>query len=223
MSEIKTAVLEEEQEFCVCTGGKSDVKDVNKSETSFVYQSPIELDTRPSVLQVHTTQPLFERALRIKGLAYQPSDKTWKVSERIPFWHNDSVYVLQQIHLHQKSEHVLNHDRHDVEMHMVFADTAHDFIVIAFLARAAAKKTSKMFRRLIRDRSFPIHNPKRYWSYPGSFTTPPFGHSVTWIVCSHVFSINRDDLENVRSSHRTKPSRELHARHGRDIVLVKVA
>ncbi|ELR55847.1 Carbonic anhydrase 7, partial [Bos mutus] len=45
----------------------------------------------------------------------------------------------------------------------------------------------------------PQHEPRHYWTYPGSLTTPPLSESVTWIVLREPIRISERQMEKFRS------------------------
>jgi carbonic anhydrase len=59
----------------------------------------------------------------------------------------------------------------------------------------------------------------KYFSYSGSLTTPPFGVNVSWVVGARTLDITPEDLQTLKP--KSKGTRLLHPRNGRDIVLAR--
>eukprot|EP00286_Rhodomonas_abbreviata_P019136 CAMPEP_0181311164 /NCGR_PEP_ID=MMETSP1101-20121128/12983_1 /TAXON_ID=46948 /ORGANISM="Rhodomonas abbreviata, Strain Caron Lab Isolate" /LENGTH=334 /DNA_ID=CAMNT_0023417861 /DNA_START=138 /DNA_END=1142 /DNA_ORIENTATION=- len=141
------------------------------------------------------------------------------------FTHNNIWYKLLQFHLHTPSEHTVDGAHAAAEIHLVHQSVTGEYLVISVLADLA-DESPPFFQELLNDIPRTMdENPKRitldysamvdgivqgdtapFWTYPGSFTTPPCTESVTWILLEkrigmsteHINSLKEAEGENFR-------------------------
>jgi carbonic anhydrase len=135
-------------------------------------------------------------------------------------------FTPKQFHLHAPSEHSVNGKLYDAEVHLVHVykasidapETYGAVIGIFFDMEEGGKEENAFLKSLWdssdsfkeRDPSEPALvndvkfseflasvNMKEYWSYDGSFTTPPCTEGIKWSVIKQVQSISEKQLESI--------------------------
>lgn len=131
-------------------------------------------------------------------------------------------YELLQFHVHVPSEHTINGERAPSEVHMVHQARDGTLAVVGFFGVTAAgpesASTPNPLFGLILD-AFPAEEnrpveypaainpievlpkdqPRGYYTYSGSLTTPPCSEGVTWIVLKGVLNVSSDAIERTKT------------------------
>lgn len=139
-------------------------------------------------------------------------------------------FDLRQFHFHTPSEHTIAGRHAPAEIHLVHRGSSGKIVVIAILVEVGASD-SEMLKAI---RSMPHEHggesvvrrdfdpieliPDRhdYFTYEGSFTTPPCTEGVTWIVMNDPFRADPAALKEVRGI-LDKNNRPVQPLHGRKI------
>jgi carbonic anhydrase len=128
---------------------------------------------------------------------------------------NGVAYDLTQFHFHTLSEHTVAGHHGAMELHAVFADPGSSnkavvgmLFVIGksnrFLDRLLAHGLPKKSGEVVDVPSEEINladaltNTSRYYTYPGSLTTPPCSETVTWFVLHDYAQLSSAQLEAFR-------------------------
>jgi len=194
-------------------------------------QSPIDIDRiavdrrlAPLRLQLHET-PL---ALTNNGHSIE---QEYEPGSTLAL--DGTIYDLTQFHFHTLSEHTVAGQHGVMELHAVFADPASDKKAVIGMLYAIGTP-SRFISELMAD-GLPrksgdevvdpaksinvgdaLTNTARYYTYPGSLTTPPCSETVTWLVLHDFAQVSKTQFEAFRTI-LGNDFRPLQHRNGRTI------
>lgn len=194
-------------------------------------QSPIDIVTKdvhgadlPELVIDYPPQPLhvLNNGHTIEGLSTDTA--TLRFGEHL--------YTLRQFHFHAPSEHQIDGETAEAEVHFVHADGEGHLAVVAVLFDEGEAEHPEIGELLKIERlSEPggeLHDPDRlidfhrflpdhlnpYYTYAGSLTTPPATEGVRWFVLRERLHLNREQIEAVRRVYysNNRPTQPLNAR-----------
>jgi len=140
------------------------------------------------------------------------------------------LYLLEQFHFHAPSEHTIDHRHYPMELHLVHHNERHEAAVVAvfmeegkhnpffetFLEHAPAQ-----IGEMVDDHEHFV-NPsdllpkdRSYYSYFGSYTTPPCHEGVLWTVMHNPIEVSAEQIQKFRSlvgHDNARPIQPLHKR-----------
>lgn len=143
-------------------------------------------------------------------------------------------YVLEDIHAHLPSEHVIDEKSFDLEVHFVHRSADNEVLVVGVMGKSRNEDIQEYllngFEELLTEEELKQHHileldleqlkPKNrsFFYYSGSLTTPPTVGPVQWIVMKNAVSL---PLEFIQAFKTTigKTNRPLQAVHDREITL----
>jgi carbonic anhydrase len=153
---------------------------------------------------------------------------------------NGIAYGLSQFHFHTLSEHTVDGRHAAMELHAVFADPASDNKAVVGQLFVIGK-TNRFVAELLKhglpaksgdEVNVPsqminvagaLTNTSRYYTYPGSLTTPPCTETVTWFalheyaqLSSEQFDAFRHILGNNFRPTQKRNGRAIHSTAGKD-------
>jgi carbonic anhydrase len=146
---------------------------------------------------------------------------------------NGVAYGLSQFHFHTLSEHTVAGRRAAMELHAVFADPASDNKAVVGQLFVVGK-TNRFVAELLKhglpaksgdEVTVPSQminvagafiNTSRYYTYPGSLTTPPCTETVTWFVLHEYAQLSSAQFDAFRQILGNN-FRPLQKRNGRTI------
>lgn len=122
-------------------------------------------------------------------------------------------FELQQFHFHSPSEHTVDGNHFPMEMHLVHkAADGTVGVVAVFIREGTYNKTFDQLWSLLPDKDSPqrvakididtaamLPKDRRYYSYDGSFTTPPCTEQVQWVVLATPVSLSKAQIDRFRS------------------------
>jgi carbonic anhydrase len=126
---------------------------------------------------------------------------------------NGTTFSLIEFHFHTLSEHTMNGRHSEMELHAVFQDANSRLAVIGVLYRVGKadpflakilsaglpeKTTSSAVTVSGLNLATAFTDLSRYYTYPGSLTTPPCSETVTWLVLRRQAELTASQLEQFR-------------------------
>jgi carbonic anhydrase len=124
------------------------------------------------------------------------------------------VYVLQQFHFHDPSEHTVNGKHFPMEMHFVHVSADKKLAVVSVLIEQgkANKALEPIWANLPKQKGLETHlehvtidvndllpRSRATYRYDGSLTTPPCTEGVKWIVMKQPIQLSARQIEAFRS------------------------
>jgi carbonic anhydrase len=138
-------------------------------------------------------------------------------------------FELQQFHFHAPSEHTVDGKHFPMEMHLVHkAKDGTSGVVAVFIKEGEHNRAFDPVWDILPDANRPKQNAEikidassllpevtSYYSYDGSFTTPPCTEQVKWVVLAHPVSLSKQQIMRFREviHGNNRPVQPLNGRH----------
>lgn len=147
-------------------------------------QSPIDIDTTKTINANHKISfNYFQESFHVMDTGLNIS--LMPINCQSYVIKNDKIYNLSEIHFHRPSEHHVNGDDFDMEVHLVHQES-HSTLVYSILLKMDDNGINFGFPFANIDANISIDlsqlTPKSCWDYHGSFTTSPFDEIVIWLI-----------------------------------------
>ncbi len=127
--------------------------------------------------------------------------------------YNEIQYNLIQFHFHTPSEHTVNGESFEMELHFVHQDANGSLAVVGVLLREGAENPAyaELFAHLPATEGEPepteltidaaslLPAETSYFTYGGSLTTPPCSQGVRWLVLTTPVEISAEQIEAFRA------------------------
>jgi carbonic anhydrase len=143
-------------------------------------------------------------------------------------------YTLTQYHFHAPSEHTIDGEHADMEVHFVHSNGAGHLAVVAVLYDEG-EEDHPFFLSILKDdapvnpgeeKVFPDQKidvagyfppsakQHKYYMYEGSLTTPPATEGVRWFICTEKVQLSRAQIDAVKKLyfHNNRPIQPIYAR-----------
>lgn len=159
------------------------------------HQSPINIDTTKTVV---TKLPVLRFDYQMERISAMNNGHTIQHNgNRKGFLIiGDKKFALEQFHVHTPSEHTVDGKLFDLEIHFVHKSETGEVVVVGVLVEGdkqsdmdfpladdlPAKSYESVTYEGNRDASDFLPKNNDYFTYQGSFTTPPCTEQVRWIV-----------------------------------------
>ena len=141
----------------------------------------------------------------------------------------DREYALLQFHFHRLSEHTVNREPADMELHLVHSDDAGNLAVVGVFLQAGQPNLAleqvwnntpaqESETRLVPEARFNAADllplDLSYYAYAGSLTTPPCTEGVRWFVLSAPLEVSPEQLHEFAAlfSENARPTQPLNDR-----------
>lgn len=125
--------------------------------------------------------------------------------------YNEIEYKLLQFHFHHPSEHLIDGEPADMEIHFVHASASGNLAVIGVMLEASDATNdayTSIFEHLPAEQSEPtamegmnltlsdlLPETTTYYTYNGSLTTPPCSEIVRWLVMTEPVTLTAEQTE----------------------------
>ncbi len=127
--------------------------------------------------------------------------------------YNEIQYNLIQFHFHTPSEHTVNGESFEMELHFVHQDANGSLAVVGVLLHEGAENEAyaELFEHLPATEGEPeptelsieaaglLPEETSYYTYGGSLTTPPCSQGVRWLVLTTPVEISAEQIETFRA------------------------
>lgn len=143
-------------------------------------------------------------------------------------------YVLEDIHAHLPSEHVIDGNSFDLEIHFVHRSAKNELLVVGIMVQSKMSKIKEYlmngFEELLHEEELKQHHilelnlehlkpeDKSFFYYSGSLTTPPTRGPVQWVVMKNAITLPVELITAFRAT-IGKTNRPLQATNGRAVTL----
>ena len=177
-------------------------------------QSPISINTE----DVHSSSQCFAEQYYPLSLQYSPITTRGRFTKRIYILHGDygkmlvyppydskpRVFDSVQFHYHAPSEHVVDSNNYDLEMHLVHKDSNKGTInsVLGFMFKNTGKfnpfvqlSIDALEKPVEIDLGLLFDNNPQFYLYHGSLTTPPCSENILWFLTSKIHEIDEKQLK----------------------------
>jgi len=183
-------------------GGSQSPIDIVTEEVVTADLPKLDFETRPAELKLLNTGHTVE--------VIAPDGSTLRFGKQ--------TFTLKQYHFHAPSEHTINGEHADVEVHFVHSDGAGQLAVIGVLVEEG-EEDNPIFMSILEDQpptkigevevfsdiliDIKEYFPKsdKYYMYDGSLTTPPASEGVRWFVCAEPVYLSRRQIDILRDFH----------------------
>lgn len=189
--------------------------DFKKAEEESTWQSPIPLTETAAQKLAFPTEKLtfnwkrmlFETDFFNHTIHLSPM----KNQEKSSIVFNQKKYVLDDVHAHLPSEHVIDEHSFELEIHFVHRSADNEVLVIGVMVQSRNKKLKEYllngFQKILTEEELKHHhilelNLKRlkpenspFFHYQGSLTTPPTIGTVQWVVMKNPISLPAEFVE----------------------------
>lgn len=141
----------------------------------------------------------------------------------------DKQYALKQFHFHRPSEEHIDGKAYDMSLHLVHADEQGNLAVLAILLQRGPENAlvEELWSDLPKEKDHEeqldnvqinvkalLPSDLRYYTFPGSLTTPPCTENVTWFVLEQPVTVSAEEVQRFEKlyRHNARPTEPLFGR-----------
>lgn len=138
----------------------------------------------------------------------------------------DKQYSLKQFHFHRPSEEQIHGKAYDMSLHLVHADEQGNLAVVAVLLQRGDENAliEELWSDLPKEKNHEerlnnvqinvkalLPSDLRYYTFPGSLTTPPCTENVTWFVLKQTVTVSGAEIQRFEKlyRHNARPTEPL--------------
>ncbi len=132
---------------------------------------------------------------------------------------NNKIYHLSEVHFHRPSEHQVDYQNFDMEVHIVNQEDHETVVYRVLLAfEDDGYDFGKPFENIDRDIEIDLSKlvAANCWDYHGSFTTTPYDEVVIWLINQQVLTIEKSQADHLNKLYPNN-NRCLQPTNGRDV------
>lgn len=191
-------------EFATCDAGKQ--------------QSPIDLTNAVPIdeagIERRLGEPVLTAGQRARVMDLIDNGHTVQITNDVPLSMQlgETVYELAQFHFHSPSEHTIDGEHAQLEVHFVHKSAAGELAVVGILvdegehdpiwdAVVAAFPDEAGGKRHVENLELDVNDlrplPQHYYRYEGSLTTPPCSEGVQWIVMADKRQVSAEQMATI--------------------------
>jgi carbonic anhydrase len=142
------------------------------------------------------------------------------------------VYFLQQFHFHAPSEHTINGQAFDAEMHLVHANRLGELLVVSVLLSISDQAQPGIFDDIANNAPTSVKSntmestvnamnllpeTQLYYTYTGSLTTPPCTEGVRWVVMTTPVPVTNTFVQQLHTITAQFPNYNGYANNNRPV------
>lgn len=206
-----------------------------------IYCSPLDLNTESPFNIISSSEVLWYDNITSVEYKFHDDNKnidkrTFFVENKEPFILNlnGTVFKLDEFHLHNLAENVIDGDRQSAEIHFVFEELIEgdapdvNYAVLAFIFQEIEVGYSDpVVTSILTDTPLDIPDitDSKYFTFSGALTKPNFIDvpqvAVAWNVSTQYLNITGPDLQSLRLKY-SRRSAETQPSNARNICLIDV-
>lgn len=173
-------------------------------------QSPVKLKAQPTVKNYavkFSYQPSHEWVLNLGHTVELKYDQGSSVS------FENKKYELIQFHFHTPSEHIIQQKHLPMEVHLVHLAKDSTYLVVAILFKEGKENSfikkftsdipqTKDGQKQVKNKFLNINDllpkSKRFYTYSGSLTTPPYTEGVRWLLFDEMTACSKEQIQTMK-------------------------
>lgn len=201
-----------------------------------IYCAPLKLDTTSQYnINSSSTVLTYDSGSDVKYNFHNDVDvdkKTFFSTNQIDILMNGTNFRLDEFHIHNLAENIIDNCRQEAEIHFVFEevheniDNHHDvnYAVIAFILKEYATSDT-LITNILQGNPFNIPDISEYFTFSGALTKPNVMDvpqtAVAWNISTTYLDVSASDLKLLRERY-SRNSAEVQPSNSRNICLIQL-